>query len=301
MKTLISGASGQLATAVKRHWAKDSLIMPSEAELDLTDRESIRAAIQKYKPDVFLNCAAYTNVDAAESNEGLAKLVNGQAVGWIAQECNDVGALLVQVSTDYVFDGISTRPLKEDDPVGPCSAYGKSKLEGEVAAQKAYRHIIFRTSWLYDAWGKNFFNTMIRLANQGKPIKVVSDQRGSPTTCRALARQMRLAIESEWHGLFHATCTGETTWHGFAQAIFNMMGLAPECSPCSTQEYPTPAKRPAYSVLDNSKRMALGDDLMGPWEGALREVVKEKMAGRGQRAELVEVSGPPVACVDEAE
>lgn len=281
MKTLVSGTSGQLATAIKRYWKDDCLIMPSEAELDLADEGAIRAAIQKYRPDVFLNCAAYTNVDAAEANENLAKLVNGQAVGWIAEECNNVGALLVQVSTDYVFDGLSTRPLKEDDPVGPCSVYGKSKLEGERAAQEAHRHIIFRTSWLYDAWGKNFFNTMIRLANEGRPIRVVDDQRGSPTTCRVLARQLRLAVESEWHGLFHATCTGETTWHGFAQAIFNMMGLAPECSPCSTQEYPTPARRPAYSVLDNSKRIAMGYDLMGYWEDALREVVKEKIESEG--------------------
>jgi len=255
--------------------------MPSEAELNLADEGSIRAAIQKYRPDIFLNCAAYTNVDAAEANEDLAQLVNGKAVGWIADECNNIGALLVQVSTDYVFDGLSTRPLKEGDPVGPCSVYGRSKLEGEVAAQKARRHIIFRTSWLYDAWGKNFFNTMIRLASEGRPIKVVSDQRGSPTTCRALARQMRLAVENGWHGLFHATCTGDTTWHGFAQAIFSIMGLAPECSPCSTQEYPTPAKRPAYSVLDNSKRIALGGDLMGHWEDALGEVAKEKMEVEG--------------------
>jgi dTDP-4-dehydrorhamnose reductase len=224
-----------------------------------------------------LNCAAYTNVDTAEADEDMARLVNGEAVAWIAEECNSVGALLVHVSTDYVFDGLSVRPLREDDPVGPCSAYGRSKLEGERAAMMAHKHIIFRTSWLYDVWGKNFFNTMLRLAGEGRPIRVVNDQRGSPTTCRALARQMRLAVEKDWRGLFHATCLGDTTWHGFAAAIFGLMGLAPDCSPCPTLEYPTPAKRPAYSVLDNSKRMSAGDDLMGRWEDALREVVRDRL------------------------
>jgi dTDP-4-dehydrorhamnose reductase len=278
LKTLVSGASGQLAQAVKRQWGEDRLIMPSEAELDLANREAVRAAIQEHRPDVFLNCAAYTNVDAAEADEEMARLVNGEAVGWIAEECNSVGALLVQISTDYVFDGLSARPLKEDDLAAPCSAYGRSKLEGERAAMMAHRHIIFRTSWLYDARGKNFFNTMLRLAREGRPIRVVDDQRGSPTTCRALARQMRLAVEKDWRGPFHATCLGDTTWHGFAKAIFGQMGLAADCSPCSTLEYPTPAKRPAYSVLDNSKRMAVGEDLMGHWEDALGEVVKEKIA-----------------------
>jgi dTDP-4-dehydrorhamnose reductase len=249
--------------------------MPPESELDLADMGAVRSAIQKYSPDVFVNCAAYTNVDGAEANSELALLVNGTAVRWIAEACNEVGALLVQISTDYVFDGLSKRPCCEDDAAMPCNVYGRSKLEGEAAAKTAERHLIFRTAWLYDAWGKNFFTTMIKLAGQGAPLRIVNDQHGAPTSCRALARQMQHAVENQWRGLYHATCGGETTWHGFADAIFKNLGLAPGHLPCPTSEYPTPAKRPAYSVLDNTKRKLKGDDLMGTWEDASREVIED--------------------------
>jgi dTDP-4-dehydrorhamnose reductase len=275
MKILVSGASGQLAQAIGKYWKWGDLITPPEAELDLAERESIASAFQRFKPDIFVNCAAYTNVDAAETDEERATLINGTAVGWIAEECNSIDAMLIQVSTDYVFDGLSKAPCREDDAVNPCNAYGRSKLTGEVAASRAAKCLILRTAWLYDAWGKNFLTTMLKLAGQGKPIKVVSDQRGSPTSCRALARQMEYAAKNDWRGLFHATCGGETTWHGFADAIFRNLDAPPDCSPCATSEYPTPAGRPAYSVLDNAKRKLKGDDLMGGWEDALQEVMGE--------------------------
>jgi dTDP-4-dehydrorhamnose reductase len=249
--------------------------MPPESELDLADRGLLQAAIQKYKPEVFVNCAAYTNVDGAEANAGLATLVNATAVRWIAEACNEIGALLVQVSTDYVFDGLSKQPCGEDDAAMPCNVYGQSKLEGEMAAIMANKHLIFRTAWLYDAWGKNFFTTMLKLAGQGVPLRIVNDQFGSPTVCRSLARQMQHAVENQWRGLYHATCGGETTWYGFADAIFKSLGLASDYSPCPTSEYPTPAKRPAYSALDNTKRRLKGEDLMGTWEDGLKEVIEE--------------------------
>jgi len=150
--------------------------------------------------------------------------------------------------------------------------YGQSKLEGEQAALTAKKHLIFRPSWLYDAWGKNFFTTMVKLAKQGKPLRIVDDQRGAPTTCRALVRQLLFAVENQWRGMFNATCGGETTWYWFADAIFKGLNLTPSYTPCTTSEYPTPAVRPIYSVLDNSKRKSQGPDLMGTWEDALREV-----------------------------
>jgi len=270
---LVSGTSGQLAEAIRKYWQAHFLIMPPESELDLASKESIQTAIQSYKPDVFVNCAAYTNVDAAETDAERAILVNGAAVQWIAEECNEIDALLVQISTDYIFDGLSNTPYREDDCPEPRSVYGQSKLKGELAALTAKKHLVLRPSWLYDAWGKNFFTTMVKLAGQGKPLRIVDDQRGAPTTCRALARQLLFAIENQWRGLFNATCGGETTWYGFANAIFKGLNLTPSYTPCTTSEYPTPAVRPVYSVLDNSKRKRQGPDLMGNWEDALQEVI----------------------------
>jgi dTDP-4-dehydrorhamnose reductase len=155
------------------------------------------------------------------------------------------------------------------------SIYGRTKLEGERQAARCSRHLIARTSWLYDAWGKNFLNTMLAAAAQGRSLRVVDDQRGAPTTCRALARQLKVAAEEGWHGLVHTTCAGETTWHGFAQAIFLAKGIAADLTPCTTADYPTPAQRPAYSVLDNHHRRTLGPDLMPDWHEALLEVLNK--------------------------
>ncbi|MDR0498781.1 MAG: dTDP-4-dehydrorhamnose reductase [Holophagales bacterium] len=272
MNIIVSGASGQLAEAIRRHWQKHFLIMPPESELNLTSRESIQSTIQKYKPDVFVNCAAYTNVDAAEADAEQAFLVNAKAVQWIAEECNGTDTLLVQISTDYIFDGLSKSPYIENDLAKPCNVYGQSKFEGEIAALTSKKCLLFRTAWLYDTWGKNFFTTMLKLASQGKPLRIVDDQHGSPTSCRALARQLLFAVENQWRGLFNATCSGETTWYGFADAIFKKLNLTPNYSACNSSEYPTPVKRPVYSVLDNSKRKLQGPDLMGNWEDALEEL-----------------------------
>lgn len=277
MRVLVTGASGQLAHAIRLTWAGHELLMPEEAVLDLGREEAVRTVVAEARPQVVVNCGAYTQVDRCESEEDLARLINATAVGWLAEACAAQGALLVQVSTDYVFDGTGTRPYREDDPTHPVSAYGRTKLEGEQQAARCPRHIIARTSWLYDAWGKNFLNTMLNAAAQGRALRVVDDQRGAPTTCRALARQLRAAAEGGWQGLVHATCAGETTWHGFAQAIFEARGMAVDLSPCTTADYPTPARRPAYSVLDGARRRALGPDLMPPWREALDEVLRDKV------------------------
>jgi dTDP-4-dehydrorhamnose reductase len=273
MKVLVSGASGQLAHAIRLIWADQDLVLPEETVLDLSRQEAIQSVVAEVKPDVVVNCAAFTQVDRCEAEAELALLINGTAVGWLAEACEAQGAMLIQVSTDYVFDGTGTRPYLEDDPTSPVSVYGRTKLEGERQAARCSRHLIARTSWLYDTWGKNFLNTMLNAANQGRALRVVDDQRGAPTTCRALARQLKVAVEQGWNGLVHTTCQGETTWHGFAKAIFEAKGMAVDLSPCTTADYPTPARRPAYSVLDGTRRATLGTDLMPHWQEALAELV----------------------------
>ena len=273
MRVLVTGASGQLAHAIRLVWVDHELILPEEAVLDLGQQTSIHSVVSDARPDVVINCGAFTQVDRCEAEAELAMLINGTAVGWLAEACEAQGARLVQISTDYVFDGTGTRPYREDDPTNPVSVYGRTKLEGERQAARCSRHLIARTSWLYDAWGKNFLNTMLNAAAQGRALRVVDDQRGAPTTCRALARQLKVAAEQSWHGTVHTTCQGETTWHGFAQAIFEAKGITADLHPCATADYPTPARRPAYSVLDGTRRRTLGPDLMPDWQDALAEVI----------------------------
>ena len=272
MKVLVTGGSGQLAHAIRRFWTGHELLVPEEARLDLANREAIREVITSVKPDVVINAAAFTQVDRCEAEVDRAMLVNGTAVGWMAEACGQIAASLVQISTDYVFDGQGKRPYREEDPVNPVSVYGKSKLLGEQEARKAPRHLIVRTAWLYDAWGMNFYNTMLRLAAQGQPLTVVDDQWGSPTSCRALARQLQVLVESGWRGTLHATCSGETSWHGFAAEIFRQRGLTVALTPCATGDFPRPAPRPAYSVLSGERRASSGVDCMPGWREALTEI-----------------------------
>lgn len=277
MRVLVTGASGQLAQAIRWTWASHELLLPEESVLDLGSEVAVRAVVAEAKPQVVVNCGAFTQVDRCETEADLARRINATAVGWLAEACEGQRALLIQISTDYVFDGMGTRPYRESDPTNPVSVYGRTKLEGEAAAQACTRHVIARTSWLYDAWGKNFLNTMVNVAGQGRALRVVDDQRGSPTTCRALARQLRIAAEEGWQGLVHATCAGETTWYGFARAIFDARGIPVDLSPCTTADYPTPAKRPAYSVLDGSHRSRLGSDQMPDWREGLQEVLESAL------------------------
>ena len=275
MRVLVSGGSGQLAQAIRLVWAEHELMLPEESVLDLSRPEAIHSVVAEVKPDVVVNCGAFTQVDRCETEAELARLINATAVGWLAEACEAQRAMLIQISTDYVFDGTGTRPYREDDPVNPVSVYGLTKLEGERQAARCSRHLIARTSWLYDAWGKNFLNTMLNAAAQDRALRVVDDQLGAPTTCRALARQLKVAAEQGWNGLVHTTCAGETTWHGFAQAIFEAKGIAVDLSSCTTADYPTPARRPAYSVLYGSHRRALGTDLIPDWREALRDVIAQ--------------------------
>lgn len=274
MRVLVTGGAGQLARAIRHTWVGHELITPDETVLDLGNPDSIREVVSQVKPQVLVNCGAFTQVDRCEAEREVAQRINATAVEWLAEACEAQGAMLVQISTDYVFDGTAIRPYRENDPTNPASIYGYTKLEGERQAAKCSRHLIARTSWLYDAWGQNFMNTMLKAAAQGRALRVVDDQRGAPTTCRALARQLKVAVEQSWQGLVHTTCQGETTWHGFAEAIFKASDIAADLQPCRTSDYPTPARRPAYSVLDGLHRRRLGSDLMPEWHDALLEVIQ---------------------------
>ena len=272
-RVLVTGGAGQWARAIRSAWKDQELIIPDESRLDLSQRESIFSACRGCKPQIVINAAAFTQVDRCEAEPERAHLINGEAVGWLAEACAEQGALLIQFSTDYVFDGLGTRPYREEDPTQPRSVYGQSKLRGEQEAARNPEHLILRTAWLYDAWGKNFMNTMLQAAAQGRALRVVDDQRGCPTSCRALARQTRQAAEEGWRGLVHATCQGETTWHGFAAEIFRRSNIQAHLAPCRTEDYPVAAPRPAYSVLSGAQRALRGTDLMPPWQEALAEVI----------------------------
>jgi dTDP-4-dehydrorhamnose reductase len=278
MRVLVTGGSGQLAQMVQASWTSHELVVPEESRLDLGDPAAIQSVVAEVRPQVVLNLGAFTQVDLCETSPERAMLINGTAVGWLAEACREQGALLVQISTDYVFDGLGTLPYQEEDPTGPRSVYGRTKLAGEELARLAPEHLIVRTAWLYDAQGRNFYRTMVNAAAQGRALRVVDDQRGTPTSCRALARQLHRAMAEGWRGLVHGTCHGETTWHGFAAEIFRQRGIQASLSPCATADYPLPAPRPAYSVLSGQRRGRLGTDLMPTWQEALAEVVAADQA-----------------------
>ncbi len=274
MKLLVTGGAGQLGRALSQSFTSAEVILLSRQELDLTDPKAAAQRIGAHKPDVVINAGAMTAVDKCETEQDLAYRSNALAVRWLAAACRKAGALLVQVSTDYVFSGQATAPYREWDTTGPINVYGASKLAGEREALAAPEHLVVRTSWLYDAWGQNFLQTMLRLGREQKPVKVVDDQRGAPTSCRALARQINALIKAEQRGMVHATCHGETTWFGFTKAIFERAGCKSDLQPCTTADFPRPAKRPAYSVLSGAARVAMGCDVMPSWQEALDEVLK---------------------------
>ncbi|HJW09830.1 MAG TPA: dTDP-4-dehydrorhamnose reductase [Holophagaceae bacterium] len=272
MSVLVTGGGGQLARAIAATWIGEDVLLLDRHALDIGQPGAAMEVLRAHSPSVVINAGAHTQVDLCESEPERAQLLNATAVRWLAEACDAQGALLVQISTDYVFDGLGTRPYREGDPTGPRSVYGRTKLQGEQEAAKAAEHLIVRSSWLYEVWGRNFYNTMLDMAAKGRALRVVDDQRGAPTSCRALARQLHAAVEEGWRGTVHATCGGEATWFQFAQAIFQASGIAADLSPCATSEFPRPATRPAYSVLSGEKRRSLGHDVMPDWREALAEV-----------------------------
>lgn len=287
-RVLIFGSTGQLAVELVEALSPDADLQAlSRHQADLTDLAAVRNAIRSANPQYVINAAAYTAVDRAESEPELARAVNTWAPQAMAQEALGVNALLMHFSTDYVFDGSGSSPWKESDAPHPQNVYGKTKLEGEQAiADSKCRHFIFRTSWVYAAHGNNFLRTMLRLGSQRPSLNVVDDQIGAPTSAGELARAVQ-AILSRIHesttaqpesGIYHMTCSGSTSWFGFAKAIFARVPTrlsVPELSPIRSEQYPTPAVRPRNSVLDCHKlEKAIGIRLSS-WQSALDRVMAE--------------------------
>lgn len=292
------GGNGQVGTELRRSLAslgevvaatRNGLLADGSAcEIADFDRpEDLPALVDGVAPDMVVNAAAYTAVDRAETEPEAALRANAMAPAAIAAACASRDALLVHYSTDYVFDGTSTQPYREDDPTSPLGIYGASKLAGEVAIRDSgARHMIFRTSWVYAAHGRNFLLTMLRLAAGRDELRVVADQVGSPTPAAHIADATAaiLAQHARSTGLWHLTCTGQTSWHGFAEAIMagaverGLLDKAPRVLPISTSDYPTPAARPAFSVLDNG-RLQSDFGLHGlDWRDALAQVL-DTLAG----------------------
>jgi dTDP-4-dehydrorhamnose reductase len=275
VKILLTGPTGQVGSALLDTLPSLGEVVPLDrSELDLAGAASIRAAVRAVRPEVIVNAAAYTAVDRAESEEPLATAVNRDAPAVLAEEAARLGALLVHFSTDYVFDGKKASPYGETDSPNPLGAYGRSKLAGEQAiAASSCRYLIFRTSWVYAASGKNFLLTMLGLARQGKPLRVVDDQFGAPTSNLMIAAAVPEAIRRGGSGLFHLSAQGETTWYRFARAIFEDTKIEAQLSAIPSRDYPTPARRPRNSMLDNTKLEQHFGMRMPPWEAGLREVL----------------------------
>ena len=280
---LVTGAAGMLGRDLTALLAarRENIAAPTRADLDITDQASVAAAVSAARPDVVINCAAWTAVDAAEEHEEEALAINGHGAAHLAAACAAAGARLIHVSTDYVFDGHASAPYAEQAPTTPAGAYGRTKLAGEQAVRSALPDgsYVVRTAWLYGVHGKNFVKTMLRLAANGTSPGVVADQHGQPTwTADVAAQLVALIDQSAKPGIYHATSSGQTTWHGFAEEIFKLYDKSqgtdterPVVSPkpITTAEYPTPAKRPAYSVLGHDAWHAAGIAPIGDWKDAL--------------------------------
>ena len=276
MRWLITGSYGQLGTdlqAVLAATPEDVVRAVDLDVLDITDAAAVERAIAEFAPDVLVNAAAFTAVDAAEENEALAFRVNATGPAVLAAAMARNGGRLVHVSTDYVFAGEGTRPYEVDDAPDPRSAYGRTKLAGERAVRELLpdASYVVRTAWVYGGTGANFVKTMVRLEGERESVSVVDDQRGSPTWSADLARALvELARSSATPGVYHCTGTGDTTWFGFTQAIFGELGADPaRVLPTTTDAFPRPAPRPAYSVLSDAAWRAAGLTPMPGWRDAL--------------------------------
>ncbi len=288
MKILITGSKGQLGNTIcellktgenslgkiPTDYINAEIIAVDVDELDITDNLAVQTFVEEAKPDLIINCAAYTNVDGCETDRELAEKINADGPENLALAANKLGAKFVHVSTDYVFRGDATTPYVETDQCDPVTAYGSSKRNGEIKVQSACeKHYIFRTSWLYGLIGNNFVKTIRRVAKEKGVLTVVNDQRGNPTNCEDLAYHILLAANTECYGIYHCTGSGECTWFDFAKKIIEFSNIPCTVDPCSTEQSNRPAKRPAYSSLDNRHLRQTVGDKMREWKVALKEYI----------------------------
>ena len=272
MKVLITGAKGMLGQDMVAEFQRREYEVhaASHKTLDITDIHAVRAAIEALRPDVVVNCAAYTNVDKAESEPEAAMRVNGLGPRNLALACEATGAVLLHISTDYVFDGEKEGPYEIWDTPNPINAYGKSKLWGENYVRSLiYRYFIVRTSWLFGKGGRNFVTTMLELAKRGEPMRVVNDQRGCPTYTVDLARACADLVESGCFGTYHVTNQGVTTWYEFAMEIFMQAGLNVRVEPIATVQFTRPASRPQNSELGSYPLLETLGYILPAWQAAI--------------------------------
>lgn len=285
-KIIVTGANGQLGRAINIEFADRSdieLVNTDVVEsdkvspLDITNVDQVMEFVKTVKPDAIINCAAHTNVDACETQEDLAYKINAIGPRNLAIAASEIGAKLMHVSTDYVFDGNGTRPYREFDVTGPKSVYGATKLAGEdMVKQFADRFYIVRTAWLYGD-GKNFARTMLRLAETHDEIKVVNDQVGSPTSASELAKAIKNLIFTDNYGLFHGTCEGSCAWSDFAAEVLRLAGSKTIITPITSEEYGAPANRPHYSILENYMLKLTGGYEFAQWQDAIAEYMRGEL------------------------
>jgi dTDP-4-dehydrorhamnose reductase len=291
---LVTGAAGMLGRDLTELLTQDRAEVTAldRGQLDITDAGAVVAAVRAATPDNVVNCAAWTAVDAAESQEDLALAVNGAGAANLAAACEQAGARLVLPSTDYVFSGTGTEPYGEDDPPAPATAYGRTKLGGEQAVRELLpaASYVLRTAWLYGANGPNFVRTMIRLEGSQDTVAVVDDQHGQPTWTRDLAGQIMLLAQSGAEpGIYHGTSSGATTWLGLARAVFSLLGADPgRVTPTSSSALARPAPRPAFSVLGHGKWARAGLPALPDWELSLRHAFPAMAASEGRRPAVVQ-------------
>ena len=284
MRILVTGSTGQLGFEVVRAFSPSGheIIAPERSELDFLNPGQVAERVRHIQADWVINCAAYTQVDRAESQVEQAFVINRDSAGQLAGAVAGYGGNLLHVSTDFVFDGKQSRPYREDDVARPLGVYGRSKREGEQAVRSALPEAtILRTAWVYGVHGHNFVKTILRVAREGKPLRVVDDQVGSPTWARDIAGAIGTLVQNRASGTYHYTSAGSTSWHGFATAILagaEAAGFALETTSVEaipTSGYPTPAQRPAYSVLDTGKIQSLLTAPIPHWRDSLNRMLKE--------------------------
>lgn len=285
IKILVSGSNGQLGSELKElasRFPSTDFIFLGRNQLSISDSDALQTIFQQHQPNYFINCAAYTAVDKAEEEKEAAFEINGRAVGSIAELCRQNNCRFIHISTDYVFNGKGQAPLKETDKVDPVNAYGESKLAGE---QLALKHnpdvIVIRTSWVYSYYGKNFVKTMMRLMKEKESIGVVSDQIGSPTYAADLAEAILEIIRSgKWMpGIYNYSNEGTISWFDFAREIKTLIKSSCVVNPLTTSQFPTPAKRPAYSVLDKTKIQTTYHIKLKDWKDSLKVCIEKIMNG----------------------
>lgn len=281
MKVLVTGASGQLGKCLEKQsktFPEIDFLFESSQTLNITSEEDLTRFFNQHKPDFCVNCAAYTNVEAAESEKALAFQVNSEAVKSLAEQCKTHGTKLIHVSTDYVFDGLKFSPYAESDAVNPINVYGASKLQGEtMISEQMDRFFILRTSWLYSEFGHNFFNTILKKAGEGAELNITTEQIGTPTNANDLAIFILnlIKVKSDAFGLYHYSNQGEASWYDFARLILEEKQLKDQVNLKATFSYPTKAKRPKFSVLDKSKVEHTFKTKVPHWRESLIGLLKE--------------------------